>query len=209
MTDRPEDTPPLKRRGAAPEDDGTIEVQDSGQSLEEALAEEERSAILAAEEKLRSVERDLEELKDRHLRKLAEFDNIRKRAERDKREHFRVALMDLARDFLPLLDNLERAMAHASPEERKSHFGQGIGLIRRQFMDLWKRHGLEEVDANGAFDPNRHEAVATEATDEVPPNTILEVLQKGFVLQDRLVRPAAVKVSVREREPGEHRSGSS
>ncbi|HTO88081.1 MAG TPA: nucleotide exchange factor GrpE [Thermoanaerobaculia bacterium] len=181
-------------------DDGTLELQDSGQSLEEALAEEERSAILAAEEKLRSVEKDLEELKDRHLRKLAEFDNIRKRTEREKREHFRSALMDLARDFLPILDNLERAMAHASPEERKSNFGQGIGLIRRQLMDLWRRYGLEEVETTGPFDPNRHEAVATQATKEIVPNSIVEVLQKGYVLNDRLVRPAAVKVSVRERE---------
>lgn len=188
-------------RVAEPADDETLEVRDSGESLEEALAEEERSAILAAEEKLRSVERDLAELKDRHLRKLAEFDNIRKRAEREKRDHFRMALTDLARDFLPILDNLERAMAHASAEERKSHFGQGIGLIRRQLMDLWRRHGLEEVDTNVPFDPNRHEAVSTEATDEVPPNTILEVLQKGYVLDERLVRPAIVKVSVREREP--------
>jgi len=190
----------LEDGAAASAADDPVEVRDSGESLEEALAEEERSAILAAEEKLRSVERDLAELKDRHLRKLAEFDNIRKRAEREKREHFRVALMDLARDFLPILDNLDRAMAHASPEDRKSHFGQGIGLIRRQLMDLWRRHGLEEVDTNVPFDPNRHEAVATEATNEVPPNTILEVLQKGYVLDGRLVRPASVKVSVRERD---------
>ncbi|HEY7112102.1 MAG TPA: nucleotide exchange factor GrpE [Thermoanaerobaculia bacterium] len=186
-------------RGAASADDA-IEVRDSGESLEEALAEEERTAILAAEEKLRSAERDLADLKDRHVRKLAELENIRKRTEREKREHFRTALMDLARDFLPILDNLERAMAHASAEERKSHFGQGIGLIRRQLMDLWKRHGLEEVETNVPFDPNRHEAVATEATNEVPPNTILDVMQKGYVLEDRLVRPAVVKVSVRDRE---------
>jgi len=188
-----------RSEGAASADDA-IEVRDSGESIEEALAEEERTAILAAEEKLRSVERDLADLKDRHVRKLAELENIRKRSEREKREHFRVALMDLARDFLPILDNLERAMAHASAEERKSHFGQGIGLIRRQLMDLWKRHGLEEVDTNVPFDPNRHEAVATEATNEVPPNTILDVMQRGYVLQDRLVRPAVVKVSVRDRE---------
>ncbi len=185
--------------GAASADDA-IEVRDSGESLEDALAEEERTAILAAEEKLRSAERDLADLKDRHVRKLAELENIRKRSEREKREHFRVALMDLARDFLPILDNLERAMAHASAEERKSHFGQGIGLIRRQLMDLWKRHGLEEVDTNVPFDPNRHEAVATEATNDLPPNTILDVMQRGYVLQDRLVRPAVVKVSVRDRE---------
>jgi len=191
------------------EDDETLEVQDPGESLEEALAEEERSAILAAEEKLRSVERDLAELKDRHLRKVAEVENIRKRSEREKREHFRVALMDVARDFLPILDNLERAMAHASAEERQSHFGQGIGLIRRQLMDLWKRHGLEEVDTNVPFDPNRHEAVATEATNDVPPNSILEVLQRGYLLGDRLVRPAAVKVAVRDRETGSERNHES
>jgi len=191
------------------EDDETLEVQDPGESLEEALAEEERSAILAAEAKLRSVERDLAELKDRHLRKVAEVENIRKRSEREKREHFRVALMDVARDFLPILDNLERAMAHASAEERQSHFGQGIGLIRRQLMDLWKRHGLEEVDTNVPFDPNRHEAVATEATNDVPPNSILEVLQRGYLLGDRLVRPAAVKVAVRDRETGSERNHES
>jgi len=196
MTDR--DGP--RETAAAPAEEEAIEVRDSGESLEDALAEEERSAILAAEQKLRSVEHDLADLKDRHLRKLAELENIRKRSEREKREHFRVALMDLARDFLPILDNLERAMAHASPEERKSHFGQGIGLIRRQLMDLWKRHGLEEVDTSGAFDPNRHEAVATESASDVPPNSILEVLQKGYVLQDRLVRPASVKVAVRSGE---------
>ena len=191
------------RRSSAPaaDDADAIEVRDSGESLEEALAEEERSAILAAEQKLQALEKDLAELKDRHLRKLAELENIRKRSERERHEQFRRALTDLARDFLPILDNLERAMAHASAEERQSHFGQGIGLIRRQLMDLWSRHGLEEVDTNVVFDPNRHEAVATEATDEVPPNTILDVLQQGYVLQDRLVRPALVKVAVRPNGP--------
>ncbi len=174
--------------------------EEPGEALEATLEEEERSAIAAAEEKLLSVQRDLEELKDRHIRKLAEFENLRKRAEREKREYFRVALANLAREFLPILDNLERAMSHATPEDRQSDFGQGIGLIRRQLVDLWQRHGLTDVDTNGAFDPNVHEAVATEQTDEVPPNTILEVLQKGYILNDRLVRPAFVKVAIREKE---------
>ena len=195
-------------RPATPADD-TLELSDSGESLEDALAEEERSAIVAAEKKLAAAERDLAELKDRHLRKVAEIENIRKRTEREKREQFRNALTDLARDFLPILDNLERAMGHASPEERKSNFGQGIGLIRRQLMDLWKRHGLEEVDTRVPFDPNRHEAVATEAASDVPPNTILDVLQKGYVLDDRLVRPALVKVAVRDGDKtGESRPDS-
>ena len=174
-----------------------IDVEDTGQTLEDALAEEERSAIAAAEEKLHSVMQDLEELKDRHARKLAEFENMRRRTEREKGEYFKNAVADLARSFLPIVDDFERAMSHASPEERKSDFGQGIGLIRRQLVDVLQRQGLQEVETQGEFNPNIHEAVATEPVDDLPPNTILEVLRKGYVLNDRLVRPAWVKVSVR------------
>jgi molecular chaperone GrpE len=174
-----------------------IDVEDTGQTLEDALAEEERSAIAAAEEKLHSVMQDLEELKDRHARKLAEFENMRRRTEREKGEYFKNAVADLARGFLPIVDDFERAMSHASPEERKSDFGQGIGLIRRQLVDLLQRQGLQEVETGGEFNPNFHEAVATETVEDLPPNTILEVLRKGYVLNDRLVRPAWVKVSVR------------
>jgi molecular chaperone GrpE len=174
-----------------------IEVEDSGETLEGALAEEERSAIAAAEEKLQALQRDLEELKDRHVRKLAEFENMRKRAEREKREYHRFALAAFARDCLPILDSFERAMAHASPEDRRGDFGQGIGMIRRQLSELWSKYGLTEVDTSGAFDPNFHEAVATEPTNEVSPNTILEVLQKGYLLNDKLLRPAFVRVAIR------------
>jgi molecular chaperone GrpE len=184
-------------RFPAPGPADPIDVEDTGQTLEDALAEEERSAIAAAEEKLHSVMQDLEELKDRHARKLAEFENMRRRTEREKGEYFKNAVADLARSFLPIVDDFERAMSHASPEERKSDFGQGIGLIRRQLVDLLQRQGLQEVETVGEFNPNFHEAVATETVDDLPPNTILEVLRKGYVLNDRLVRPAWVKVSVR------------
>jgi molecular chaperone GrpE len=184
-------------RFPAPGPADPIDVEDTGQTLEDALAEEERSAIAAAEEKLHSVMQDLEELKDRHARKLAEFENMRRRTEREKGEYFKNAVADLARSFLPIVDDFERAMSHASPEERKSDFGQGIGLIRRQLVDLLQRQGLQEVETVGEFNPNFHEAVATETVEDLPPNTILEVLRKGYVLNDRLVRPAWVKVSVR------------
>ena len=199
-------TDPDRRNGIGSGSVDHIEVEDTGQTLEDALAEEERSAIVAAEEKLRSVVRDLDELKDRHARKLAEFENMRRRTEREKGEYFQNTLADLARDFLPIVDNFEMAMSHASPQERKSDFGQGIGLIRRQLVDLLGRYGLQEVDTSGAFNPNIHEAVATEQTDEVPANTILEELRKGYVLKDRLVRPAWVKVSVRPGDEARPRS---
>ena len=148
---------------------------------------------------MKSVQHDLEELKERHLRKLAEFENLRKRSEREKSESRRLVLADLAREFLPVVDSFERALSHASSKDLESDFGQGILLIHRQLTDLWRKHGLREVDTAGGFDPNRHEAVATEVSTE-PANTVLEVLRKGYTVGDRLIRPALVKVAVR---PGE------
>jgi molecular chaperone GrpE len=182
------------RRGL-PED--TVEVEDSGDTLGEVLAAEETSALDAAEEKLRSLQKDLEDLKDRHVRKLAEFENHKKRSEREREQYFKIALAGFAHDFLPILDNFERAVMHAKPQDLESDFGQGILIIRKQLAELWKRYGLIPIDTSGAFDPNLHEAVATEKTDRVPPNTIVEELQKGFFLNDKLIRPAMVKVSVR------------
>lgn len=179
-------------------DPDRIEVEDSGDSLEAALAEEERSAITAAEEKLQSVMNDLEDLKDRHRRKLAEFENMRKRTEREKTEYLRVALGSFVGDFLTISDDFDRALAHATPEEIDSDFGQGVGLIQRKLAELWKKYGLVEVDTSGSFDPNVHEAVATEPSDDLPKDTIVDVLGKGYLLNDKLIRPALVKVTVRD-----------
>ncbi|MDQ2870482.1 MAG: nucleotide exchange factor GrpE [Acidobacteriota bacterium] len=190
MRDREEDI------GVAADPD-RIEVEDSGDSLEAALAEEERSAIAAAEEKLQSVVNDFEDLKDRHRRKLAEFENMRKRTEREKSEYLRVALGRFVGDFLTISDDFDRALAHATPEETASDFGQGVALIQRKLAELWKKYGLVEVDTSGSFDPNVHEAVATEASDDLPKDTIVDVLGKGYLLNDKLIRPALVKVTVR------------
>ena len=195
-----------ERDGAEGEsEEDRILVEDTGESLDSALAEEERSAIAAAEDKLRSVQGDLEELKERHLRKLAQFENLRKRSEREKGESRRLALADLAREFLPVVDSFEQALAHASSADLEGDFGQGVLLIHRQLSDLWRKHGLREVETSGGFDPNHHEAVSTEPSSE-PPNTVLEVLRKGYTIGDRLIRPALVKVAVRPAEAGRKQS---
>ena len=188
-------------RGTGPDED-LIEVQDSGDSLDAALAQEEAAALTAAQEKVQSVQKDLEELKERYVRKLAEFENHKKRSERERQEYFKIALAGFVHDFLPVMDNFERALEHARPADLESDFGQGIVIIRKQLGELWKRYGLIPIDTSGAFDPNLHEAVATEATDAVPPNTILAELQKGYFLNDRLIRPSFVKVAVRKDESG-------
>jgi molecular chaperone GrpE len=185
--------------GVSATDPDRIELEDSGDSLQAALAEEERSAIAAAEEKLQSVMGDLDELKDRHRRKLAEFENMRKRTEREKGEYLRVALGKFIGDFLTISDDFDRALAHATPEEKATDFGQGVGLIQRKLAELWKKYGLEEIDTSGSFDPNVHEAVATEPSKDLPKDTILEVMRKGYKLNDKLIRPALVKVTVPEK----------
>jgi molecular chaperone GrpE len=188
-------------RGTGPDED-LIEVQDSGDSLDAALAQEEAAALTAAQEKVQSVQKDLEELKDRYVRKLAEFENHKKRSERERQEYFKIALAGFVHDFLPVMDNFERALEHARPADLESDFGQGIVIIRKQLGELWKRYGLIPIDTSGAFDPNLHEAVATEESETVAPNTILAELQKGYFLNDRLIRPSFVKVAVRKGESG-------
>jgi len=183
-------------------EDDRILVEDTGESLDAALAEEERSAVAAAEDKLHGVERDLENLKDRHLRTLAEFENLRKRSEREKKDTRSLALADLAREFLPVVDSFESALAHATADDLESDLGQGVLLIHRQLSDLWRKHGLREIDTTGGFDPTEHEAVSTEPSTK-PANSVLEVLRKGYRLGDRLIRPALVKVAVK---PGENAS---
>ena len=188
-------------RAPGPDED-LIEVEDSGDSLAAALAQEEASALTVAQEKVHSLQKDLEELKDRYVRKLAEFENHKKRSEKERQEYFKIALAGFVHDFLPVMDNFERALEHARPADLESDFGQGVVIIRKQIAELWKRYGLIPIDTSGVFDPNLHEAVATEETDAVAPNMIVAELQKGYFLNDRLIRPSFVKVAVRKGESG-------
>ncbi len=133
---------------------------------------------------------------DRLLRKQAEFENFRRRGEREMQESYGRARADLMGDLLPVLDNFDLAVQHAdtaSPDVLR----EGIQLIYRQLMDTLGRLGLEPIEADGQpFDPEFHEAVATEPNEEVPDHTVVGVLQRGFKLGDRLLRPARVKVAV-------------
>jgi len=134
------------------------------------------------------------EWRDRYLRTLADFDNYRKRADREKQDFFKYALAGALRDLLPVLDNFDRALDHA---EEGDEFHRGVSLIYKQFFDVLTKHGVRVIDeANVRFDPNIHEAVVREENASVPSHTVVQVLQKGYFLHDRLLRPAMVKVAV-------------
>ncbi len=145
-------------------------------------------------ERLVRAEEEAGRMREALLRKTADFDNVKKRTEREKTDFFKFALAEVFRDLLGVLDNFQRAMAHA--ESGAEEFRTGVAMIERQLADVLRRHGLTEIPAAGQpFDPNVHEAVVREETDAVPPGTVLEVLQKGYMLNDRLLRPAMVKVA--------------
>jgi molecular chaperone GrpE len=147
-----------------------------------------------AVDELEQARADLAALDERFLRLRADFDNYRKRSERERAEVRRYMLADPLRDLLPVLDNLERALASPGSVE---DLRRGVEMIVRQLREALKRHGLAEVVAQGErFDPSLHEAVAREESLEVEHPTVVDQLQRGYLLHDRLLRPAMVKVAV-------------
>ena len=139
--------------------------------------------------------RELNEYKEGLLRKQAEFENFRKRMQRDKEDFQKHAVGDVLKELLPVIDNLERALAVDSGADIES-MRQGVELIMKQVQDTLARFGLKRVESVGhEFDPNFHEAVSSEPSEEHPSNTVVAELQKGYVHHDRLLRAAFVKVS--------------
>jgi molecular chaperone GrpE len=134
------------------------------------------------------------ELRDRAIRTLADFDNFRKRSERERQESRRYALLEPMREFLTVADNLDLALsAQGSAEDLK----RGVEMIHRQMSELLRRFGIVEVPAIGQpFDPTLHEAVSREESRDVKVPTVVAELRRGYKMHDRLVRPSMVKVAV-------------
>ena len=143
-----------------------------------------------------AAEKARDENLDLARRTRAEFENYQKRFARDLAEERRYAHRPFAFDLLPVLDNLERALVAAEQAGDKGPLAQGVQLAHAQFLDALKRHGITRVDADGKpFDPNQHEAVMQQPSAEHPPLTVLRVLEQGYLLHDRVLRPARVIVA--------------
>jgi molecular chaperone GrpE len=146
------------------------------------------------------------QLYERLLRKQADLENFRKRAQREKDEHRQHATEDLIRTLLPVLDGFDRALRQRDASAPKP-FYQGMELIHRQLFDVLTRAGLEAIDTSGQlFDPNYHQAVETVEDAARREMEIVEELQKGYKLKHRLLRPAIVKVSVKPKAAGSQAS---
>lgn len=136
--------------------------------------------------------------RERYLRLQAEFENLKKRVEREKEDFYLHATASLVERLLPVLDNFDRAIAHATEDPATGGaFLDGVRLIHKQLLDELSRQGLRAIESVGEpFDPEHHEAVATEPRDDRDPGTVLMELQRGYFFRERLLRPALVQVSV-------------
>lgn len=155
----------------------------------------EGGAAAATTDPLQAAQQEREALRDRLLRTAAEFDNFRKRVDRERRELSELAASDILSELLPIVDNFERALQAPAPAEAEG-FRTGVEMIHRQMLDLLRRRGVKPIEALGAdFDPNFHQAVIHEASPDHRDGEVIAELQRGYMLGDRLLRPAMVKVA--------------
>jgi molecular chaperone GrpE len=145
------------------------------------------------------------DMRDRMLRALADAENTRRRAEREKQDASQYAVTKFARDMLQIADNFARALAAAPAQAREAADPQlkavldGVEATERQLLSVLERHGVKAIDtADGKFDPNFHQAIAEVPGGEKPPGSIVDVVQAGYTIGERLLRPAMVTVAKRE-----------
>lgn len=182
--------------GAPATDNDGPSIEELVPGIGEALGEEEAGG---ADARMAELEAENKGLKDRLLRALAELENTRRRAERDRRDAEIYGGTRLARDLLVVHDNLTRAQAAADDELREKHaaFLEGVELTRRELVSAFAKHGIEKIspERGQKFDPHLHQAMFEAPVPGAPNGTIIEVMEDGFTIADRLLRPARVGVA--------------
>jgi len=156
---------------------------------------EEVAEVAKLRQELEAKEKAANENYDRYLRQVAELDNFKRRTSREREEAIRFANEALVRDLLPVVDNLERAVAHSKGSNGKPLI-EGVEMVLRGVFDVLAKHGVVQVTAVGEpFDPGKHEAMAQVESRTHAPNTVVEEYHKGYLIRDRLLRPALVSVA--------------
>ncbi|HUS13157.1 MAG TPA: nucleotide exchange factor GrpE [Pyrinomonadaceae bacterium] len=182
----------------SPQADGTTE------EIAPSAGGPEVAELVATRAELKRLESEVKELKDALARRQADFENYRKRMERERSETYSRVVVDIAAKLLPVLDNLKRALEteaslEASESDEFRHFLSGVDLIYKQLNGVLDALGVKPVLAEGEqFNPHLHEAVVTEPTDDYEPDTVMQEIVRGFRVGDKLIRPALVKVAVKK-----------
>jgi molecular chaperone GrpE len=172
------------------QNDASEDMESKKEEVTDTTDSDDTESLLAQKEE------ELKECEDKVLRLAAELDNFKKRIEREKDEHMKYALEAFAKDLLPFLDNLERAIDAAKESGDADKLIEGIELSLSGYFKVMEKFGLKVFDSEGQpFDPEKHEALTVEATDDFEHNTVIKELLRGYTLHDRILRPAMVVVA--------------
>ena len=181
--------------------DSEVTAETAGEAEEEEAVAEDKEAVgeekksLFGKKKSSKLEEKIAELEDARMRQLAEFENFRKRSEKEKSQMFEVGAKSVVEKILPVIDNFERGLASMPEEEKGKPFADGIELVYKQMLGALDEIGVKPIEAVGQeFDPNFHNAVLTVESEDMESGTVAEELQKGYMYQDSVVRHSMVKV---------------
>jgi len=165
--------------------------------------------VTIAETELEALKNELKEYKEKYLLVLAESENARKRMQKERQDLIQFAIQNIIVEFLTPLDHLENALSYTENMSKEiQHWAHGFNMILDQFKDVLATNGVKSIEAKGKhFDPHFHEAVETIDTDEHPPGTIVEENVKGYIMGDRTIRPARVKVAKAPEKPNSKAEG--
>jgi len=167
------------------------EVTEEVEAEEKVLTKEEELT-----QKVEELEATIKKIQNDYLREKADLENVKKRLEKERVIERKYAAMNIAKKLVSPLDNFELALNHQVEDETIKNFLQGFKMIQDQIKKGLEEEGVSEIDAlNEEYDPNFHQAIMTEKKDGVEPNKVIEVLQKGYMFKDRVIRPSIVKIS--------------
>jgi len=156
---------------------------------EETIENSEEATVVEVD-----AEAKYKELEDKYLRAHADFENTKKRLEKEKQMAIDYTNEKFAKEMLPIIDSLELALAHSGEESDTSKLREGVSLTLDTLVKAFERNGIKQIPTSGAFDPEMHEAIMQAPSDEVEEGHIVATLQKGYIFKDRLIRPALVSV---------------
>ena len=179
---------------------GDDEVSRTKASSKNAPKKKRKSAVEDLKKNIEEQKQLAQNNYEKFLRAYAELENYKKRTEKDRADNLKYANEELLRDLLPFIDNLQRAVDHASFEKSRNPEAlmEGVELTLRDLMRILEKHGLRPIESmGGQFDPNLHEAMMQVDSENHDPQTVVQEFQRGYVLKDRLLRPARVSVAMR------------
>ncbi|WP_129596749.1 nucleotide exchange factor GrpE [Anaerophilus nitritogenes] len=170
-------------------------VRDNLEATQEELKEQNQECT-CEDAKIKKLQEEKEEINSQFLRMTADFQNYKKRVEKEKSDIYTFANEKLILDMLPVVDNLQRAIKTYKDEGKDESFTQGIEMILKQLLEVFEKNGVKEIETIGKeFDPNFHHAVMQEECDGYESNIIIDVFQKGYTLNEKVIRPSMVKVA--------------